>query len=189
MWDLNVDIISVDSTCDENETKAANDKPLEEVTVGPQTDDSGTSNSSVVNAADEVLNVAGDDDSSSTHNNVSAFDFDILNKGKNSFSKATEIEDEHKDNSATALVTMELFPVAGDGGVGQSEVFGSGSSSSMSRKQWLNLSVPDSGAVPELKAFQQQKVKKSRRGPRSRSSQYRGVTFYRRTGRWESHIW
>uniref|UniRef100_A0A453D875 AP2/ERF domain-containing protein n=1 Tax=Aegilops tauschii subsp. strangulata TaxID=200361 RepID=A0A453D875_AEGTS len=25
--------------------------------------------------------------------------------------------------------------------------------------------------------------------PRSRSSQYRGVTFYRRTGRWESHIW
>ncbi|KAH6556860.1 hypothetical protein KP509_1Z150100 [Ceratopteris richardii] len=32
-------------------------------------------------------------------------------------------------------------------------------------------------------------VKKSRRGPRSRSSEYRGVTFYRRTGRWESHIW
>jgi AP2-like factor, euAP2 lineage len=31
--------------------------------------------------------------------------------------------------------------------------------------------------------------KKSRRGPQSRSSQYRGVTFYRRTGRWESHIW
>ncbi|KAK9733420.1 hypothetical protein RND81_04G067200 [Saponaria officinalis] len=35
----------------------------------------------------------------------------------------------------------------------------------------------------------QGQVKKSRRGPRSRSSQYRGVTFYRRTGRWESHIW
>ncbi|KAI3726303.1 hypothetical protein L1987_66100 [Smallanthus sonchifolius] len=34
-----------------------------------------------------------------------------------------------------------------------------------------------------------QPMKKSRRGPRSRSSQYRGVTFYRRTGRWESHIW
>ncbi|KAK3130897.1 hypothetical protein QOZ80_6BG0499390 [Eleusine coracana subsp. coracana] len=32
-------------------------------------------------------------------------------------------------------------------------------------------------------------LRKSRRGPRSRSSQYRGVTFYRRTGRWESHIW
>lgn len=36
---------------------------------------------------------------------------------------------------------------------------------------------------------QGQQVKKSRRGPRSKSSQYRGVTFYRRTGRWESHIW
>ncbi|KAH7415952.1 hypothetical protein KP509_14G068200 [Ceratopteris richardii] len=34
-----------------------------------------------------------------------------------------------------------------------------------------------------------QPAKKSRRGPRSRSSIYRGVTFYRRTGRWESHIW
>ncbi|KAK6923068.1 AP2/ERF domain [Dillenia turbinata] len=34
-----------------------------------------------------------------------------------------------------------------------------------------------------------QPMKKSRRGPRSKSSQYRGVTFYRRTGRWESHIW
>ncbi|KAH9616981.1 hypothetical protein KSS87_009212 [Heliosperma pusillum] len=33
-----------------------------------------------------------------------------------------------------------------------------------------------------------QPLKKSRRGPRSRSSQYRGVTYYRRTGRWESHI-
>ncbi|XP_020246610.1 AP2-like ethylene-responsive transcription factor SMZ [Asparagus officinalis] len=36
---------------------------------------------------------------------------------------------------------------------------------------------------------QQQAMKRSRHGPRSRSSQYRGVTFYRRTGRWESHIW
>ncbi|KAI3760938.1 hypothetical protein L1987_51342 [Smallanthus sonchifolius] len=41
------------------------------------------------------------------------------------------------------------------------------------------------GSVPEVP----QPLKKSRRGPRSRSSQYRGVTFYRRTGRWESHIW
>ncbi|XP_035840837.1 LRR receptor kinase SERK2 isoform X8 [Helianthus annuus] len=34
-----------------------------------------------------------------------------------------------------------------------------------------------------------QQAKKSRRGPRSRGSQYHGVTFYRRTGRWESHTW
>ncbi|XP_022029135.1 probable LRR receptor-like serine/threonine-protein kinase RFK1 isoform X3 [Helianthus annuus] len=34
-----------------------------------------------------------------------------------------------------------------------------------------------------------QQAKKSRRGPKSRGSQYHGVTFYRRTGRWESHTW
>ncbi|KAK8939938.1 Floral homeotic protein APETALA 2 [Platanthera guangdongensis] len=39
-------------------------------------------------------------------------------------------------------------------------------------------------AVPDV-----QPKKKYRRGPPSRSSQYRGVTFHRRTGRWESHIW
>ncbi|GAA0147035.1 DNA-binding transcription factor [Lithospermum erythrorhizon] len=38
-------------------------------------------------------------------------------------------------------------------------------------------------------AAEQPPLKKSRRGPKSRSSNYRGVTFYRRTGRWESHIW
>lgn len=46
------------------------------------------------------------------------------------------------------------------------------------------VSAPSSPAVVSPAAG-----KKSRRGPRSRSSQYRGVTFYRRTGRWESHIW
>ncbi|ESQ44961.1 hypothetical protein EUTSA_v10010513mg [Eutrema salsugineum] len=52
---------------------------------------------------------------------------------------------------------------------------------SVEDSHWLNLS--------SLQRNKQQMVKKSRRGPRSRSSQYRGVTFYRRTGRWESHIW
>nr|APG29272.1 BOB [Petunia x hybrida] len=55
-------------------------------------------------------------------------------------------------------------------------------------KELLPLSLNDQRMV----LAQQQRlqvIKKSRRGPRSRSSQYRGVTFYRRTGRWESHIW
>ncbi|RRT72959.1 hypothetical protein B296_00023800 [Ensete ventricosum] len=43
--------------------------------------------------------------------------------------------------------------------------------------------------VTERATEESQAAKKSRRGPRSRSSQFRGVTFYRRTGRWESHIW
>jgi hypothetical protein len=30
---------------------------------------------------------------------------------------------------------------------------------------------------------------KRRSGPRSRSSPYKGVTQYRRTGKWEAHIW
>ncbi|KAK6151205.1 hypothetical protein DH2020_016137 [Rehmannia glutinosa] len=53
-------------------------------------------------------------------------------------------------------------------------------------------SEPHNGGLPGKPAavdVAAQPLKKSRRGPRSRSSQYRGVTFYRRTGRWESHIW
>ncbi|XP_016170314.1 ethylene-responsive transcription factor RAP2-7 isoform X2 [Arachis ipaensis] len=53
-------------------------------------------------------------------------------------------------------------------------------------------SASAAGQLQNQQQQQQQQppqAKKSRRGPRSRSSQYRGVTFYRRTGRWESHIW
>lgn len=61
-----------------------------------------------------------------------------------------------------------------------------------SRSRWgdhLASSQTDSSGTPKPPTVPIQAVKKSRRGPRSRSSQYRGVTFYRRTGRWESHIW
>ncbi|KZV35221.1 hypothetical protein F511_43560 [Dorcoceras hygrometricum] len=54
------------------------------------------------------------------------------------------------------------------------------------------LHRPENQRGPAEQSFvaqQRQLVRKGRRGPRSRSSQYRGVTFYRRTGRWESHIW
>ena len=33
------------------------------------------------------------------------------------------------------------------------------------------------------------KVARRRSGPRSRSSPFKGVTQYRRTGKWEAHIW
>lgn len=59
----------------------------------------------------------------------------------------------------------------------ESELSGVGS-------EWLNLSSMQRNKQEMLLV-----KKKSRRGPRSRSSHYRGVTFYRRTGRWESHIW
>lgn len=74
-----------------------------------------------------------------------------------------------KEKDVSDIITRTLFPVSADRG-GR---------------------VSDSMTQNGLKILQQKKpqVRKSRRGPRSRSSQYRGVTLYRRTGRWESHIW
>eukprot|EP01018_Ginkgo_biloba_P035452 Gb_33988 [translate_table: standard] len=61
----------------------------------------------------------------------------------------------------------------------------------ISRSLWTDLTFfqADAAQRPKPLEVSGQPVKKSRRGPRSRSSEYRGVTFYRRTGRWESHIW
>lgn len=133
-------------------------------------EDSETSNSSVVNAADEVSN-SRDEDSS-------VLIFDILKRESSGGGSG--------GGASSELVTQTLFPVVGGWG---------DSGSPVPRTHWLNLSsTADSGGgggQPELRIVQQkqQQVRKSRRGPRSRSSQYRGVTFYRRTGRWESHIW
>ncbi|GJU52697.1 hypothetical protein Tco_1226411, partial [Tanacetum coccineum] len=82
------------------------------------------------------------------------------------------------------LKTRQFFPVGCDLEVDDDEEEGELSSRSKAGSQWLNLKVPEGVLAPKPAA-----AKKSRRGPRSRSSQYRGVTFYRRTGRWESHIW
>ncbi|KAL2514402.1 Ethylene-responsive transcription factor Related to AP22-7 [Forsythia ovata] len=79
---------------------------------------------------------------------------------------------------AAVTVTKEFFPVTGE-------------TSAVARHcHWSDLSG-NFGVVAAQRTISQQRqqIKKSRRGPRSRSSQYRGVTFYRRTGRWESHIW
>lgn len=58
------------------------------------------------------------------------------------------------------------------------------------RAHWVGVKFCQSDSLsPGKSVVVSQPMKKSRRGPRSRSSQYRGVTFYRRTGRWESHIW
>lgn len=145
-------------------------------------EDSGTSNSSVVNA-DEAPSNGGDEDSS---NNSSAFNFGILNKLGRHVPTYGAVEE------TPEFVTRQLFPVTGDGGGGESELCSGSSSTSFPKPQWLNLSCPEPIGQQKPKQQQQQQqqqVRKSRRGPRSRSSQYRGVTFYRRTGRWESHIW
>lgn len=107
-------------------------------------DDSGTSNSSVLNA--EISSTAGDVDESETRGQ--GFQLGTL---KNREEEVSE-----------RFVTKDLFPAPAH--------------------------CVDLG-LQHVQQRQQQPVKKSRRGPRSKSSQYRGVTFYRRTGRWESHIW
>ncbi|KAL5569215.1 hypothetical protein UlMin_025790 [Ulmus minor] len=171
MLDLNVNILTADSTCDYKDDMAMELEKL------PRVEDSGSSNSSIVIAAEEAPSFAfhgGDEDSSI--NNNSALIFDILKR--------------ENEGLSTGIVTRPFFPVTEEK-EGRRADFGAGLSS---RPQWLNLSSADSGGggqQPELRIVQQKQpqVKKSRRGPRSRSSQYRGVTFYRRTGRWESHIW
>ena len=81
-------------------------------------------------------------------------------------------------------VTFQFFPVneppAEEGSPG-GEVTAAGFAAP--RAHWAEVKFVEKAA--EVSPA----IKKSRRGPRSRSSQYRGVTFYRRTGRWESHIW
>ncbi|XP_076956156.1 AP2-like ethylene-responsive transcription factor TOE3 [Bidens hawaiensis] len=83
-------------------------------------------------------------------------------------------------------VTHQFFPV--DDQVGPTTVPAMGSTT-LPPAQWAGVQLGgflgNAAVAPEAP----QPLKKSRRGPRSRSSQYRGVTFYRRTGRWESHIW
>ncbi|XP_038688881.1 ethylene-responsive transcription factor RAP2-7-like [Tripterygium wilfordii] len=125
-------------------------------------DSAGTCNSSIVNIGDE---------NSSNNNKTSVFLFDILKQSNHHASSSTTTTSDGKETD-----------------------FGlkSGLMGSSVRPQWLNLSCVEFRRETELITLQQQQnqpVKKSRRGPRSRSSQYRGVTFYRRTGRWESHIW
>ncbi|KAJ0252344.1 Floral homeotic protein APETALA 2 [Hirschfeldia incana] len=120
----------------------------------------------------------------------------------NSSSSAVVIEDGSDDDELNRvrpnnpLITHQFFPEM-EASVGDD--VGGGPGSGFPRSHWFgvkfcqsDLATGSSGGKPATVAAvvePTQPLKKSRRGPRSRSSQYRGVTFYRRTGRWESHIW
>lgn len=170
MLDLNLDVDSSESTQYGGDSYL--DRQTSDGSAGNRVEESGTSTSSVINAD-------GDEDSCSTR--AFTLSFDILKVGSSSGG----------DETSVAGVTKEFFPVSGDCGHLR-DVEGSSS------KSWIDLSfdrfgdgetnLVAPGPVPTPAPVPAQ-VKKSRRGPRSRSSQYRGVTFYRRTGRWESHIW
>nr|GEY93847.1 ethylene-responsive transcription factor RAP2-7-like isoform X1 [Tanacetum cinerariifolium] len=133
-----------------------------------QTEPTESNNTSTSNAADS---------NADSNDSLTCFNFDILKVGDTSCQTVTEPE----------LVTHHPFPTRHEKGL-------------MTQSANSLLLCPDTNELQEMRLIQvvqptkpsvqvNQPGKKSRRGPRSRSSQYRGVTFYRRTGRWESHIW
>nr|ABN10954.2 APETALA2-like protein [Ipomoea nil] len=173
MLDLNLSVLH----CDES--------AYERLREGSRADESGTtsSHSSQMNA--KISGNAGVEDTCSTRGrDVFSLNFEILKAGRGN-------DDGYESRRVTrpVFVTRQLFPVS------EGERTGVEASGQPDREVNLSFCQAEVGRV-EQNHHQQpppqpqpQKVKKSRRGPRSRSSQYRGVTFYRRTGRWESHIW
>jgi len=186
MLDLNLGITSSDSCCEDNNKNnmmvivdVENHQEEEEAASRTQQmEDSATSNSSITNTTE---------DENSSNNSNSAFIFDILKKDGN-FTNTSTINASKETNRNCDFTTQQLFPDS----TGLELNFQPGLAvASATRPHWLKLSQMGSSPEADPKNVQQkqQQARKSRRGPRSRSSQYRGVTFYRRTGRWESHIW
>ncbi|XP_040379816.1 APETALA2-like protein 1 isoform X2 [Oryza brachyantha] len=168
--------------------------------------DSGTSESSVLNAEASggggAAATPAEEGSSSTPPPPppAVLEFSILRgsasaEGENDVAGGGDDDDDVEEATPSPpphqqLVTRELFPAAA-------------ASPRPAPQHWAELGFlrpepprpqPDIRVLahappPAPPPPQPQAAKKSRRGPRSRSSQYRGVTFYRRTGRWESHIW
>ncbi|XP_072996594.1 APETALA2-like protein 5 isoform X1 [Typha latifolia] len=105
-------------------------------------------------------------------------------------SEEEEEESSSSQQNSAAVVTHQFFPVEEAGGGGEAEEGGQAAPPPPCA-HWVGVKFCQSSepAPAGKSAETSQPMKKSRRGPRSRSSQYRGVTFYRRTGRWESHIW
>lgn len=165
MIDLNLAVVSGNSISGQVGTE------LRELSGG-QMDDYSPSNSSLVN----VETLSNEEYSCST--NHPPYSFDMLKKSRsrdgNDLEESRGAEDRRRVRSG--FVTKQLFPAASTGYELLDLRFKEG-----------NFSPPEEMVLlmPQLR----QQVKKRRRGPRSRSSQYRGITFYRRTGRWESHIW
>ncbi|KAL8225174.1 hypothetical protein R6Q57_017731 [Mikania cordata] len=167
----------------------------EELAMFRDAEESGTSNSSVVNA-DGVHSSnadvdAGDDSSSAGGGgeSFSGFNFDILKVGDAGAQSSSNTYDEDDRSRQPEFVTRFLFPMS------QGEEYGRLNPANSlllcpERNELQEMRLVQVQVQPQKPNVQPNPVgKKSRRGPRSRSSQYRGVTFYRRTGRWESHIW
>ncbi|CAO2830928.1 unnamed protein product [Amaranthus hypochondriacus] len=144
--------------------------------------------------ADEKNSPSSTVERSHTNNNRRIFGFSFLsNHNKNN--NNDDEEDDNSSYSGETPVTRQFFPVQLDVSGSTSTIVGE-----FPKPHWAGASLYPSADTMSAAAIMgpstttkpmelAQPMKKSRRGPRSRSSQYRGVTYYRRTGRWESHIW
>jgi AP2-like factor (euAP2 lineage) len=129
-------------------------------------------------------------------NNSKIFGFSVTHDEHEEQEQEQEEEEDSLD-SENFPVTRNFFPMDQDSSDNNMVVENGGttcSSANFPRAHWVGVKFCQSetlgsGKSVEVSTSSSQPMKKSRRGPRSRSSQYRGVTFYRRTGRWESHIW
>ncbi|MFS7957801.1 putative transcription factor AP2-EREBP family [Helianthus anomalus] len=182
MLDLNVD---ADTNCNRSGFETNNNNNALEDRQSEIHSGASVSSGVFYSGEDDIPLLAGvgdvdvDDDDSVSYNTT-----DILGqKG---------ISDENSHQSPVDLITRQFFPVAGDLELGSGSMTSRSSAISVFGSDWLNLKVPEYAQMPKNTLTQlvpPQKARKSRRGPPSKSSPYRGVTFYRRTGRWESHIW
>lgn len=175
MWDLND---SPDQR--KNYESESND--------GDEVDEKGKGLRSVSNSSSSpsaVIIEDGSEEEEANNNNETTLKKSNSNSNSNSKIFGFSMDTDHDQQP----VTHQFFPVEESEMVVASHG-GGGGSSSFPRAHWVGVKFCQSETLGAGKSIEMsQPLKKSRRGPRSRSSQYRGVTFYRRTGRWESHIW
>ncbi|XP_034910447.1 floral homeotic protein APETALA 2 isoform X2 [Populus alba] len=189
MWNLND---SPDQTRDDESEGCSSQKTSKDGEV-----DKGKRVGSVSNSSSSAVVI---EDGSEEEDDCGEKGDRIIKKHSLSFSSSTSSKifgfsvpyDQDSMDTSDPPVTRQFFPLEGqEMGSTSSVGGGDGGGVGFPRAHWVGVKFcqSDSSLVSQKSMEVSQPLKKSRRGPRSRSSQYRGVTFYRRTGRWESHIW
>ncbi|GMI94095.1 FLOWER 1, FLORAL MUTANT 2, APETALA 2 [Hibiscus trionum] len=178
MWDLND---SVDESGGVSSRKTSNDGDGDK---GKRVGSMSNSSSSAVVVEDGSEEDDGERVKTGLNKKQNKiFGFSILHR-----EGEEEEEEDPMESDDPAPVTRQLFPLEEE--EEDPEIVG-GTEPGFPRAHWVGVKFCQSEPhVPGEKSVESSRpMKKNRRGPRSRSSEYRGVTFYRRTGRWESHIW
>jgi len=190
MWDLN------GSPCKRKEDEKSEGCSSLKTSIDGDEDKAKRVGGSVSNSSSSAIVIEEDSEEDNSNKDM------MKKRNSKIFGFSVTQEEEEEENSLDSEnfpVTRQFFPMdqESDDMVVAASCGGNGTSSSSSsfpRAHWVGVKFCQSetlggGKSVEVSSSSSQPMKKSRRGPRSRSSQYRGVTFYRRTGRWESHIW